>query len=160
MGDRETCGAPEEAGCFMKIIKDILANKGHEVYTIAADATVYEALSLMAEKNVGALVILEGESLVGLISERDYARKIVLRGRLSKDTPVSEIMTTEPVTVTLDQDIEQCMELMTEKRVRHLPVVKEGRMVGIISIGDVVKGIIDHKEFVIQELHKYIKGQH
>ena len=103
----------------MKIIKDILATKGHEVYTIAADATVYEALSLMAEKNVGSLVILEGETLVGLISERDYARKIVLQGRLSKDTPVSEIMTTEPVTVTLDQDLEQCMELMTDKRVRH-----------------------------------------
>ena len=143
----------------MKIIKDILATKGHEVYTIAADATVYEALSLMAEKNVGSLVILEGETLVGLISERDYARKIVLQGRLSKDTPVSEIMTTEPVTVTLDQDLEQCMELMTDKRVRHLPVVEEGRLIGIISIGDVVKGIIDHKEFIIQQLEKYIKGQ-
>jgi CBS domain-containing protein len=144
----------------MKIIKDILASKGHEVYTIPADATVFEALSLMAEKNVGSLVILEGETLIGLISERDYARKVILKGKFSKDTPVSEIMTREPVTVSLDQDLEQCMELMTDKRVRHLPVVKEGRMMGIISIGDVVKGIIDHKEFVIQELHKYIKGQH
>jgi CBS domain-containing protein len=144
----------------MKIIKDILATKGHEVYTISPDGTVYEALSLMAEKNVGALVILEGETLVGLITERDYARKIVLQGRLSKDTPVSEIMTREPVTVTLDHDLEQCMELMTEKRVRHLPVVEQGRLIGIISIGDVVKGIIDHKDFIIQELHKYIKGQH
>ena len=144
----------------MKIIKDILATKGYEVYTISPDSTVYEALSLMAEKNVGALVILEGETLVGLISERDYARKIVLQGRLSKDTPVSEIMTREPVTVTLDHDLEQCMELMTNERVRHLPVVEQGRMIGIISIGDVVKGIIDHKEFIIQELHKYIKGQH
>ena len=144
----------------MKIIKDILAAKGQEVYTISADATVYEALSLMAEKNVGALVILKGEALAGLISERDYARKVVLKGKFSKDTPVSEIMTGEPVTVTLDHDLEQCMELMTDKRVRHLPVVEEGRLIGIISIGDVVKGIIDHKEFIIQQLQRYIKGQH
>ena len=114
----------------------------------------------MAEKNVGALVILEGEALVGLISERDYARKIVLKGRLSRDTPVSEIMSRDPVTVTLDHNLEQCMELMTNERVRHLPVVEQGRLIGIISIGDVVKGIIDHKEFIIQELRKYIKGQH
>ena len=144
----------------MKIIKDILATKGYEVYTISPDSTVYEALSLMAEKNVGALVILEGETLVGLISERDYARKIVLKGRLSRDTPVSEIMSRDPVTVTLDHNLEQCMELMTNERVRHLPVVEQGRLIGIISIGDVVKGIIDHKEFIIQELQKYIKGQH
>ena len=144
----------------MKIIKDILSTKGHEVYTISPDGTVYEALSLMAERNVGALVILEGETMVGLISERDYARKIVLKGRLSKDTPVSEIMTRDPVTVTLDHDLEQCMEVMTNERVRHLPVLEQGRLIGIISIGDVVKGIIDHKEFIIQEMQKYIKGQH
>ena len=143
----------------MKIIRDILEAKGHEVYTISSDATVYEALSLMAEKNVGALVILEGETLEGLISERDYARKIILKGKFSKDTPVHEIMSREPVTVTLDHDLEQCMELMTNERVRHLPVVEQGRMIGIISIGDVVKGIIDHKEFIIQQLEKYIKGQ-
>jgi len=143
----------------MKIIKDILEAKGHEVYTISPDATVYEALSLMAEKNVGALVILEGETLEGLISERDYARKIILKGKFSKDTPVHEIMSREPVTVTMDDDLEHCMELMTDKRVRHLPVVEEGRLIGIISIGDVVKGIIDHKEFIIQQLEKYIKGQ-
>ncbi|MCG6980945.1 MAG: CBS domain-containing protein [Deltaproteobacteria bacterium] len=143
----------------MKIIKDILEAKGHEVYTISPDATVYEALSLMAEKNVGALVILEGETLEGLISERDYARKIILKGKFSEDTPVREIMSGGPVTVTIDDDLEQCMELMTDKRVRHLPVVEEGRLIGIISIGDVVKGIIDHKEFIIQQLEKYIKGQ-
>lgn len=143
----------------MKIIKDILEAKGHEVYTISPDATVYEALSLMAEKNVGALVILEGETLAGLISERDYARKVILKGKFSKDTPVHEIMSREPVTVTMDDDLEQCMELMTDKRVRHLPVMEEDRLIGIISIGDVVKGIIDHKEFIIQQLEKYIKGQ-
>ena len=143
----------------MKIIRDILEAKGHEVYTISPDATVYEALSLMAEKNVGALVILEGETLEGLISERDYARKVILKGKFSKDTPVHEIMSREPVTVTMDDDLEHCMELMTDKRVRHLPVVEEGRLIGIISIGDVVKGIIDHKEFIIQQLEKYIKGQ-
>ena len=143
----------------MKIIRDILEAKGHEVYTISPDATVYEALSLMAEKNVGALVILEGKTLEGLISERDYARKIILKGKFSKDTPVHEIMSREPVTVTMDDDLEHCMELMTDKRVRHLPVVEEGRLIGIISIGDVVKGIIDHKEFIIQQLEKYIKGQ-
>ncbi len=143
----------------MKIIKDILEAKGHEVYTISPDATVYEALNLMAEKNVGALVILEGETLAGLISERDYARKVILKGKFSKDTPVHEIMSREPVTVTMDDDLEQCMELMTDKRVRHLPVMEEDRLIGIISIGDVVKGIIDHKEFIIQQLEKYIKGQ-
>ncbi|MEJ2232213.1 MAG: CBS domain-containing protein [Nitrospirales bacterium] len=143
----------------MKIIKDILEAKGHEVYTISPDATVYEALNLMAEKNVGALVILEGETLAGLISERDYARKVILKGKFSKDTPVHEIMSREPVIVTMDDDLEQCMELMTDKRVRHLPVMEEGRLIGIISIGDVVKGIIDHKEFIIQQLEKYIKGQ-
>jgi CBS domain-containing protein len=143
----------------MKIIKDILEAKGHEVYTISPDATVYEALNLMAEKNVGALVILEGETLAGLISERDYARKVILKGKFSKDTPVHEIMSREPVIVTMDDDLEQCMELMTDKRVRHLPVMEEDRLIGIISIGDVVKGIIDHKEFIIQQLEKYIKGQ-
>jgi CBS domain-containing protein len=143
----------------MKIIKDILEAKGHEVYTISPDATVYEALNLMAEKNVGALVILEGETLAGLISERDYARKVILKGKFSKDTPVHEIMSREPVIVTMDDDLEQCMELMTDNRVRHLPVVEERRLIGIISIGDVVKGIIDHKEFIIQQLEKYIKGQ-
>jgi CBS domain-containing protein len=139
-------------------VRDILRDKGTAVYSISPDDTVYDALKLMAEKDVGALLILEGDRLVGLISERDYARKIVLKDKLSKETKVKEIMTAEVFTVTPDMDLDECMELITEKRTRHLPVVENDRVTGLISIGDVVKGIIDHKEFVIGQLESYIKG--
>jgi CBS domain-containing protein len=144
----------------MKTVKDILRAKGSKVYSIAPDATVYEALKRMAEKNVGAVLVFEGTDLVGLISERDYSRKTILKGRLSRKTAVREIMTTELVTVHPDDDIEACMELFTDKHVRHLPVIENEKLIGIVSIGDVVKGIIDHKEFIIQEQEKYIKGKH
>ena len=143
----------------MKTVKDILHAKGTKVYSISPDATVYEALKRMAKKNVGAMLVFEGNDLVGLISERDYSRKTILEGRLSKDTAVREIMTTAVVTVHPDDDIEACMELFTDKRVRHLPVIEKGRIVGIVSIGDVVKSIIDYKEFIIEELENYIKGK-
>ena len=143
----------------MKTVKDILRAKGSKVYSISPDATVYEALKRMAKKNVGAMLVFEGTDLVGLISERDYSRKTILEGRLSKDTAVREIMTTAVVTVHPDDDIEACMELFTDKRVRHLPVIEKGRIVGIVSIGDVVKSIIDYKEFIIEELENYIKGK-
>jgi CBS domain-containing protein len=143
----------------MRTVKDILRAKGSKVYSIAPDATVYEALKRMAKKNVGAMLVFEGTDLVGLISERDYSRKTILKGRLSKETAVREIMTTEMVTVHLDDDIEGCMELFTDKHIRHLPVIEKGKVVGIVSIGDIVKSIIDYKEFIIAELESYIKGR-
>ena len=143
----------------MKTVKDILRAKGFKVYSISPDDTVYEALNRMADKNVGALLVLELEQIVGLISERDYARKTILKGRFSKETAVKEIMTTNVITVGPGEDLEECMELFTDKHVRHLPVIEDEKIIGIISIGDVVKGVIDHKEFIIQEQEKYIKGK-
>ena len=143
----------------MRSVKDILQEKGTEVYAISPDATVYEALQLMADKNVGALMVMEGDTAVGLISERDYARKIVLKGRFSKDVPVREIMTADVIRVGPDDDVEYCMELMTDKRVRHLPVFKNDQLIGIISIGDLVNTIIEHKEEIIEQLENYIKGK-
>ena len=143
----------------MKIVKDILHGKGSEVYSTTPDTSVYEALQQMSEKNVGALLVLEDEEIVGLISERDYARKTILKGRFSKETAVKEIMTTEVITVGPGEDLEKCMEMFTHKHVRHLPVIEDEKLIGIVSIGDVVKGIIDHKEFIIQEQEKYIKGK-
>jgi CBS domain-containing protein len=143
----------------MRTVKDILRAKGSKVYSIAPDTSVYEALKRMAKKNVGAMLVFEGTDLVGLISERDYSRKTILKGRLSKETAVREIMTTEMVTVHPDDDIEGCMELFTDKHVRHLPVIEKGKVVGIVSIGDIVKSIIDYKEFIIAELEGYIKGR-
>ena len=143
----------------MRTVKDILRAKGSKVYSIAPDATVYEALKRMAKKNVGAMLVFEGTDLVGLISERDYSRKTILKGRLSRETAVREIMTTEMVTVHPDDDIEGCMELFTDKHIRHLPVIEKGKVVGIVSIGDIVKSIIDYKEFIIAELESYIKGR-
>lgn len=143
----------------MKIVKDILRVKGSNVYSTTPDTTVYDALEQMAEKNVGALLVLEGEKIVGLISERDYARKTILKGRLSKETAVREIMTANIITVGPEEDLEKCMELFTDKHVRHLPVIANEKILGIVSIGDVVKGVIDYKEFIIQEQEKYIKGK-
>jgi CBS domain-containing protein len=143
----------------MRSVKDILREKGTQVYSISPDAKVYDALQLMADKNVGALMVMEGDMVAGLISERDYARKIVLKGKFSKDVSVREIMTTEMVCVGPDEDVEVCMELMTDKRVRHLPVFKNDQLIGIISIGDIVKAIIEHKEEMIEQLEDYIKGK-
>jgi len=143
----------------MRTVKDILRAKGSKVYSIAPDATVYEALKRMATKNVGAMLVFEGTELVGLISERDYSRKTILKGRLSKETAVREIMTNEMVSVHPDDDIEECMDLFTDKHVRHLPVIEKGKVVGIVSIGDIVKSIIDYKELIIADLENYIKGK-
>jgi CBS domain-containing protein len=143
----------------MKIVRDILQVKGTEVYTIPPDATVYEALQKMAEKNVGALLVVKDNDVAGVISERDYARKVVLKGKFSKDVPVSDIMATHIVRVNPNQDIESCMELMSDKHVRHLPVIQNERIIGIISIGDIVKAIIEHKEEIITQLENYIKGK-
>jgi len=142
----------------MYCARDILREKGGQVYDISPDATVYEALQKMDQYNVGALVAFEGEKIAGIISERDYARKLILKGRHSQDTPVRDIMTTSVTTVTPDKNLEECMELFTDKHTRHLPVIEDDRVVGIISIGDIVKGIIDHKESIIEQLESYIKG--
>ncbi len=143
----------------MKTVRSLLQTKGHAVWTIAPDATVYQALRVMADKNVGALLVLEGGELVGIISERDYARKVALRGQTAHSTFVRDIMTTDVVSIHPDQTVEECMALMTDKRIRHLPVVADGRLMGVISIGDVVKSIITEQGFMIEQLTSYIVGR-
>jgi CBS domain-containing protein len=142
----------------MKTVRDILAAKGHQVWCVEPGATVFDALRLMAEKEIGALLVMEGDKVVGILSERDYARKVVLLGRTSPTTAVKEIMTSPVVYTHADQSIEECMVLVTEKRVRHLPVMKEGKLVGLISIGDLVKSIIADQKFIIEQLVRYISG--
>jgi CBS domain-containing protein len=142
----------------MQTVRDILKTKGTDVWCVEPDATVFDALQRMAEKEVGALVVMQGGQIVGLISERDYARKIVLHGRASPTTLVKEIMTSPVVYIHLDQPIEECMSLMTEKRTRHLPVIEDGKLVGLISIGDIVKSIIADQQFIIEQLVRYVSG--
>ena len=143
----------------MNTVRSLLQAKGYAVWTIAPDATVYEALRVMADKNVGALLVLEGGELVGVISERDYARKVALRGRTAHDTFVRDIMTAGVISIHPDQTVEECMALMTDNRIRHLPVVADGRLSGVISIGDVVKSIITEQGFMIEQLTSYIVGR-
>lgn len=142
----------------MTIVAQVLQEKGHTVWSVPPDATVYQALELMAEKGIGAVLVMEGEKIAGIFSERDYARKVILKGKSSRETRVSEIMTPAVYYVQPHQTIEECMALMTAKHIRHLPVVDQGKLVGIISIGDVVKAVIADKEFMIQALEKYITG--
>jgi CBS domain-containing protein len=142
----------------MIFVRDILKGKGNEIWWVSPDTIVFDALKLMAEKNVGALVVLEGEKVAGIFSERDYARKVVLKGKASREMAVKEIMTTEVTYILLSQPVEECMALMTDKRIRHLPVLEGEKLVGVISIGDVVKAIISDKEFMIKQLEKYITG--
>ncbi len=142
----------------MITVRQLLRGKGHDVWHIAPDASVYDALMLMAIKEIGSLLVIEGEKLVGIISERDYARKVVLKEKTSMDTPVKEIMTQEVISLRPEQTIQECMALMTDKRIRHLPVLENDRLVGIISIGDVVKAIISQQEFMIEQLERYIEG--
>jgi CBS domain-containing protein len=143
----------------MKTVRQVLDAKGSSVHTVSPQSTVFDALKIMAEKNVGALVVTEGKGLIGLISERDYARKVVLLGRVSKDTPVSDIMTREVVCVDVGKAVDECMAIMTQGHFRHLPVMDDGGLVGIISIGDVVKSLLDHQQFTIEQLEQYI-GAH
>ena len=144
----------------MKIVAHILKSKPEQtVYTIPPAASVFDALKLMAEKSIGALVVIEGEKVVGIITERDYARKIILMARSSKETPVRDIMASSVMYVRPDQTSEECMVLMTENRLRHLPVMDGGRLIGLISIGDLVKDIISEQKFIIQQLEHYITGE-
>jgi len=143
----------------MKTVAHILKSKSDQnVYTITPTASVLDALKLMAEKNVGALLVMDGEQIAGIITERDYARKIILKGRSSKDTPVRDIMTSSVMCVRPEQTSEECMMLMTENRLRHLPILDNGKLVGLISIGDLVKDIISEQQFIIEQLEHYIAG--
>jgi len=143
----------------MKTVSQLLQNKGSQVWSIGPEALVIDALKLMAEKEVGALVVLEEGQVVGILSERDYARKVSLLGKSSKTTPVREIMTEKVVFIRPDQTVADCMALMTNKRIRHLPVMDGDRLVGVISIGDVVKEVISQQEFIIAQLENYITGR-
>jgi CBS domain-containing protein len=145
-------------GVVIKTVGDILRIKGNDVWSTTPDATVYEALQTMAEKNVGALVVLDANTVVGIMSERDYARKVILHGKSSREIRVREIMTSEVYYVRPDQDIQDCMAQMTEKRVRHLPALENDQLLGIISIGDVVKALIAEHESTIKHLEDYITG--
>jgi CBS domain-containing protein len=143
----------------MKSAAQILKSKPEQaVQTLTPGTSVLDAVKLMAENNIGALLVMEGVKIVGIITERDYARKIVLMGRSSKDTPVRDIMTSPVLYVRPDQTNEECMALMTDHRVRHLPVVDNGKLIGLISIGDLVKDIISEQKFIIEQLQHYITG--
>ncbi|HAJ37133.1 MAG TPA: histidine kinase [Chloroflexi bacterium] len=140
----------------MATVRQILEKKGTQVWTITAEHTVYDALRLMGEKEIGALAVVAEGQVVGMISERDYARKVVLKGKTSRETQVREIMTTPVLFVSPEQSVAECMTIMTEKRVRHLPVIEKGALVGMISQGDLVKSIIDEQQFIIGQLESYI----
>lgn len=140
----------------MDLVWQLLENKGHAVWTIGPDEMVFQALQLMADKDIGALVVLDGSEVVGIFSERDYARKMVLQGKDSTETPVREVMSSRVLYVRPEQSIEDCMALMTDKHIRHLPVVAGGKLVGLISIGDVVKAVISEQVFLITQLENYI----
>lgn len=143
-------------------VNNILESKGarkHTVFSVSPTTIVYNAIEIMAEKNIGALLICEGDKLVGIFSERDYARKLILKGRSSKDTTIGELMTRDPFTVTPEVSIEECMEIMTTRRFRHLPVMEGGKVIGVISITDVVRSIIEEQKSTISHLQSYIAGQ-
>ncbi len=137
-------------------VRDILKTKGHAIFSVEPTITVYQAVEQMCERNIGGLLIVENGKLVGIFTERDYARKLILKGKSSKETPISELMTKSPFTVTADNTIEDCMTIMTQKHIRHLPVVDGDKLTGIISIGDVVKQIMEDQKSIIEHLEHYI----
>ena len=143
----------------MPTVRHVLAEKGRDVHHVRPDASVLDALRIMAEHDIGALVVLDDGHLVGIVTERDYARKIVLKGRTSPGTLVSEIMSTRVICARLDQAVDECMAVMTAKAVRHLPVLEDDQLVGIVSIGDMVKSIIADQQFTIEQLEHYIQGR-
>jgi CBS domain-containing protein len=142
----------------MTTVRHILDQKGHQVWSVQLGDTVYDAIKMMADKDIGALVVLDGSKIVGMVTERDYARNVFLKGRGSPQTLVGEIMTRNVVCVDPDKSIEECMAIMSFRRVRHLPVIIDGELLGIISIGDLVKSTISDREFVIDQLEHYIRG--
>ncbi len=142
----------------MATIRQLIKSKGSEVWSVSPDASVYEAMKIMADKGIGALVVLEDEKLVGMVTERDYARKVVLKERTSKETAVGDIMTKDVLYARPEHTVEECLALMTEKRTRHLPVLDADKIIGIVSIGDLVKSVIDEQQHVIEQLAHYISG--
>ena len=143
----------------MQYVYDVLNDKGNEIWTVDPDTSVYEALEVMADRNVGALVVVDDERLIGIFSERDYARRLALEGKRSRDTPVKEIMTEVVATVSSSHSMKDCMEFMTTQRVRHLPVMEDERLIGLVSIGDVVKSIMSYQDELIHQLEAYITGR-
>ncbi len=141
-------------------VRLVLKFKGHNVWHVSPDACVYEAIELMAEKHVGALMVVKGSELVGVVSERDYARKVILQGKASKQTPVSEIMSSPAISLAPEQTVEDAMRLMTDKRIRHLPVVEDGQILGVLSIGDLVRWMMSAQQQTISQLHNYITSQY
>jgi CBS domain-containing protein len=142
----------------MRTVEQLIQAKGGEIWSIAPQATTFNALQIMAEKNVGALLVIEKEKLVGIFSERDYARKVILKDKSSKNTSVGELMTREVIYIDAEATLEESMALMSGKRIRHLPVLKNDQLIGIVTLGDVVKQIISDQKFAIRELEKYITG--
>jgi len=142
----------------MATVRQILDAKGHDVATIGPDDTVYDAIKKMADRNIGSLVVTEGDKIAGIITERHYARNVVLKGKTSPDTLVKDIMSTRVVCAWPDQSVEECMAVMTDKSVRHLPVLENKHLAGLVSIGDLVKSIISHQKFTIEQLERYIGG--
>ncbi len=142
----------------MKLVKHLLDRKGRQIISVRPDDTVLDAIRVMAEKNIGAVVVMQDDQLRGIMSERDYARKVIVKGRASDQTPVADIMTGDVITTSDAETVNNCMEMMTEKKIRHLPVVEDGRVVGMISIGDLVKAIIADQQEEIQQLESYISG--
>ena len=142
----------------MRTVRQLLAEKPAEIHAVAPEAPMIDAIRLMADKSVGALLVMRGDALAGILSERDYARKVVLKGRSSADTPVSAVMTAEVVTVAPDTSVPACMRMMTERRIRHLPVVENGRVAGVISIGDLVKAVMSDQQEQLEQLQRYISG--
>jgi len=143
----------------MEYVYDVLNDKGSETWTVAPDTSVFEALEIMADRNVGALVVVHDDRLIGIFSERDYARRVALEGKRSRDTPVKEIMTEVVATVRKSHSMKDCMEFMTTQRVRHLPVLEDERLIGLVSIGDVVKSIMSYQDQLIQQLEAHITGR-
>ena len=142
----------------MKTLSQLLEGKGRDVWSVDPGSAVYDAISMMAEKGIGAVLVVKDDTLVGILSERDYARKVILQGRASKETLVREIMTTRVVYARPEQSVEECLALMTDKRIRHLPVMDGATLLGVVSIGDLVKEIIAEQQFLIEQLENYIKG--
>lgn len=142
----------------MKTARQLLEAKGNRIYSVSPDTLVYDAIVALSEYRIGALLVLDGERLAGVFSERDYAREVVLKGKTSKTTPVKEVMSTTVITVTPDQTVEECMGLMSGKRIRHLPVIQDGKVLGVLSIGDLVQATIEYQQFLIKQLESYIQG--
>ncbi len=142
----------------MKLVKHVLDAKGHDVLSISPTESVFDAIKLMGDKGIGALIVMDGDALAGIVTERDYARKVILKGRSSHETPVKDIMTAGVLTTSADQTVDSCMNVMTDKRIRHLPVVDDGKVTGMVSIGDLVKAIIADQKEEIEQLEHYISG--